>query len=494
MRERSKTYDSLLHTDEDVDLNERLIYFSDYVSYLGSNKISKDPNDPILQITLSAYADELESLLTNDFVNDVTEINPDFELYFDELKKLISALRTNNINDIISILNTTDGIYEFIQEINPRAFSLMSGYFYTEDGSSGVDVKKMLQSYQELNDSAAYNVIDKFAKLFIPESIDVVQMFISEITKFGSVKNLEDYTLQNENAVNDLKKLQSAISILLGIIDANNENNQTGYVNIFRSEIGSELFETLTEEEQNALIQEIGLFKKRLDSLLQTIEFNNSQKMVEQKKISIHMKQKFANLLLNNEHSAIKSQFTKAFDVDLDELISESNFPIGKITDDNFKQYQTAIDKLETRIYEEVAKKGFSKDEIVDKIVKMFNITKLIRPTSTEFTKETEIITDYDQAVYLLRNPEFKKAPLFGQEYCVKLAYTFAHDIETLNIFLNRLHEEVKLNEHLEDENNTDYLHNRTALLNTIAVVLGAAGSGKTNGVSNIFAAMLDDS
>ena len=514
MRTPSEEYNKLLHLDKDVTLGQRFQSFAKYVEYLKTNGIGKDPNDPILQTTLIGYAEELEELLTDEFVEKIdSELYEGFStIVLPFIKELIDALKSNDIDKVIEFLEITDGNYDFLEESDINAFSLLSGVFYNDDQTSGVDVKKMLNAYRDLENGPAYKIVDKFVRLFMPEVGDTVQMFIRELTKFGSVRELESYVLQNESALNDLKKLKSSLPILIEIIDSNNENNLLKYVNILRESAGNSLFETVSEVEQNSIMNELVLFESRLNSLIQTIEYNNSQKMVEQKKISLHMKQKFTNLLLNNEHSVIKSQITRAFDVDLDKLIQESNFPVGEINDSNFKQYQTAVDTLETKLYSEVADKGFSKEEIIDKIIKMFNISNLIRPTSTKFTKDVEVITDYDQAVYLLsiltypshnfnvryrevlQKPEFDRAPLFGQEYCVKLAYTFAHDVEMLNLFVNRLQKEVMANEKLENEENTEYLHNRTPLLNTIAVVLGAAGSGKTAGVSNIFATMLDDS
>lgn len=62
-----------------------------------------------------------------------------------------------------------------------------------------------------------------------------------------------------------------------------------------------------------------------------------------------------------------------------------------------------------------------------------------------------------------------------------------------LNIFLLKIKKLIQDKESSESETSLAYLKSRSTLLNTLVVVLGAAGSGKTAGVSNILANLLDD-
>lgn len=142
--------------------------------------------------------------------------------------------------------------------------------------------------------------------------------------------------------------------------------------------------------------------KVRLDTLINIAENNNAQKIREQKDIAINMRQRFTNLLLNNENSVIKDKFASLFNLDLNQLIAESDFPSGEIKESNFKEFEEASIRLETKIYQLIDDQKLSNSEIVDRITSLFEPTSLITARPTKLARDTEAITDYDQAVYLL--------------------------------------------------------------------------------------------
>lgn len=516
-KEKAETLSKI--SDLDVKLSElnkkyntvfesRFINYSNWLDYLKDKGLYLDPSDPTFKNLLINLADVLEGNFKTEVIEWISKKVPGFEKTF---SSLLQALRESNLDLLSYILEQLEDDSELLKTVitSPDHYAYLTGTFTSDKGSESL--LNLINKMQSLQRPPVYELLEKYVSIFMPEANDIVSVFIEESLKLGSSKSVQDYVLQSESTLNNFKQFRNAIKLLRNIVRSNNENDIWGSVNDIRSKIGSALFETISESETNNLNNELTAILNTVESIIDIAEWSNSQKMTEQKKISLHMKQKFTELLLNNETSLIKEQIQKSFDVDLDDIIANCNFPEGKINDNNYQDYQTAVDKLETDLYVEVSKKGFTKEQIVDKIVEMFNYKNLIRPTSTVFTKDTEVITDYDQAVYLLsilthpsRNfnlkyrellskPEYKKAPLYGQEHCVKLAYSFAQDPEMLNIFLLKIKKLIQDKESSESETSLAYLKSRSTLLNTLVVVLGAAGSGKTAGVSNILANLLDD-
>jgi hypothetical protein len=213
------------------------------------------------------------------------------------------------------------------------------------------------------------------------------------------------------------------------------------------------------------------------------------------------MRQKFISILTDPE-SLIKDKFAAEFGINLEELRSKYNIPLN-VTDENYKDLEDAAIKFETEIFNQIDKLNLTASEIAVKLVNLFNPNDLISGKPTKLSKDPNTkVTDFDQLVYLasiiatpsqnfyaqlkeiISKPEFTNAPIFSQEYAVRVGYSQILNKEIFNNIVEQIH-------YIAQQNSDDeYIKTKTSL-NNILTIYGGAGVGKTKGVAYLLKLML---
>lgn len=511
--------DSFVATNE-AELNTYANSYINFLNYLRTNNLYTDVTDTDLVALMKSYfslngfqpgtaaaewnnrivdyiertegdSDGIESL-TIGFANDLATFQDivskgDIKRIKTAYKNLLSTEGLNMLSDFLGY--ETEGL---LSEILPR----ISGKTFADFINEVSDIKS------EIKTSPAYELLEKFAVSTNGVSQDILNLLLREYDNYLNSDSLEDYIINNKDVLTRLKETSRFIDILNSLVIASIDGGYNSQINKFKQKLAKDLLATVDPETAINMSTDLKAIKIRIDTLVNIAESNNAQKLREQKDIAINMRQKFTNLLLNNENSTIKDKFASLFNIDLDTLIANANFPSEEINESNFKQFEEASIKLETEIYKLVNDQGLSNAEIVDRITSLFSPQSLILGKPTKLARDTTSITDYDQAMYLLSliaypsanfyndlkkvitDESFSKAPIFSQEYAIRLIHATSERKDLFNEFVRSLSE--KANNVSDDF----YVQSKSKLSNFIAT-FGGAGTGKTQGVAYVLRRMM---
>jgi chromosomal replication initiation ATPase DnaA len=179
----------------------------------------------------------------------------------------------------------------------------------------------------------------------------------------------------------------------------------------------------------------------------------------------------------------------------------------SKVSDDDLAKAELLLTRLETKLHEnfqEIYEQHFKgkEDDLMAVLLKQFPIVKgdtksIVECKTSEISDKTKSLTDFDKVVYLtttlaancgeyktklykaINTDDFKFAPLFAQEYPVRLAYAAAKNPALFNAVLNQF-----------KDNNGKLIYPN--LYNTIFIE-GYHGVGKTSATANILNKILLD-
>lgn len=342
------------------------------------------------------------------------------------------------------------------------------------------------------------------------EQTNILDMLTSEINKFGRSNKIFDYVIENSNVELQLKNLESTTkilqSLLIGASDGTNEK-----INKERNRLGKDSLSELSENTKNILLQESNILLDKIQYLLFISEKNKEQKFRVQKDIMTNMRPKFINKLLNDND--FYNKFNSLFFPNDNELLREKwksiigdqNFDI--INEQNYNNYENAVIEFENFLFE----CNFKHSDIESKLISLFGRPSLNLRLSTKMTTNPkEIVTDYDMMMYLAANltsssrnfyidyqqtlsqvhsEKIDIAPIFSQEYSIRIALATYKNKNLFNNLLNYI-QDTKL-----DGYNTfdkDYMLNKTKMKNAI-FYLGGPGTGKSQVVSYFIYKMLGD-
>lgn len=153
---------------------------------------------------------------------------------------------------------------------------------------------------------------------------------------------------------------------------------------------------------------------------------------------------------------------------------------------------------FESKLYDAIKAKGYT--DVAKRVAAMFG-DNLYKMESTRISTNTETLTAYDVAEYLLdistircsdftsrykeilerrKNANPKLAPVVGQELAIRRKVCLSSNPNLYNDFLSELEKQAQ-----NDED--DYVKNKRKLENT-SVTLGGAGTGKTVAIGGIAA------
>lgn len=455
-----------------------------FIEYSENKKWGYSPNDSNV-VDLARRLTEFTDAISKGNLLDIKTL----------YKNLVQGDELNNIIDYINELEMSNG--ETTKEILDNLLPTIGNMSFIDFINQVSDLKS------EIKTSPAYELLQKFAISTNGNSRNLIEILTREYNEFLNSKTLEDYIINDKDSLLRLKETSRLIDVLESLISASIDGGYNSQVNVFRNKLAKNLLAEIDTETAINMLNDLQAVQIRVNTLVTVAENNQAQKLREQKDIAINMRQRFTSLFLDNEHSTIKDKFASIFAIDLDQMIADSEFPTGEVTEENYKEYEEASIKLETSIWKSVNDLGLSDEEIVSRINSLFASDKLLLLQPTKLLKDTTVISDYDQAVYLLTtlaypaqnfynelkqvisSDDFDKAPIFSQEYAIRVAYASNKKRNLFNIFANSLNTLAQSSEDI-------YIRNKISLQNFICT-FGGAGTGKTRGIAYVIKKMMPE-
>lgn len=485
-----------------------------------------------------AYKEEVDNDLAEGAVweRESSRVNTDYDIWFADSSDEETELRTyvkenletfvdkfgrNNqaaiqaYNNVLNALHTRTNLSE--QEIK----EFLSIVIPTLNGKSIVD---FMQEMDSIRANVTYSPIASLLKELWPDfagnNSSVIDLIESEEKRL-STSTLTGYTIDSEEVKKTIVSAKSALDALSALlIGATDKTNAT--VNAFKE---NPISLPVIEDNNAAIIlaNDIDVIKNRLNYLLLRSEHNSMQALKTHERIDKNMRSKILTAVTS---PAFVDSFKKKFkynengvekEIDLKSILDEvtpTNFSFDAIDVIDANVLQSVWAKFGQRVYEEVSKTDFFKNDsiLAENLVSLFdkNIWKLNPGTLSD--KQDEVIAPIDLLTYLMTtlsvpsnamltqyskatmSDKFKFAPVFGQEYAALSAVAYIARPNLFNSALNEIKQiaDTEVFDQISDEHVKTYLKN-LSLLKNFYMVPGGAGTGKTSGVAATVAAMFED-
>ena len=516
---RNILYRPIRIADTNLAFNNYTDSYLGYLEYIKRNNLYLDLIDSDLASILYNWT-QINNLENNDQANwinriqsildsqgiDLEGMDYDIANLSNELIKIVDYIKKNNVQgalehyDYILRSDLSDifsNIYQLdLKNILPTLLpSFGSRSFYDYLG-------EVLNIKSQINTNPIYELIEAASNVAELDNQEVTKLIREEQFNFINSKKVEDFIIRDKHSLDKLKEAVKLIDAISAILDASVDGGFNSKINEFRESLEKELLPIISVQGQINIVSDLARVKNQLITLIDISERNQSQKLREQRDIAINMKSKFISLL-TDDTSILKDRFIKIFGIDLKQLSSDIEIPSSG-EDIDFSQLEQASIALETRIFEAVKNLNLSADEIADKIVSLFDSNELVKSAPTTLSKNPSTeITVYDQMVYIatilstpsqnfykklkeiISSSEFKNAPIFSQEYAVRVAYSQILNKDVFNSII------IKLKDIFQDNPDT-YIKTKSPLFN-FTVVFGGAGVGKTKGVAFLLKKMFED-
>lgn len=516
---RNILYRPIRIADTNLAFNNYTDSYLGYLEYIKRNNLYLDLIDSDLASILYNWT-QINNLENNDQANwinriqsildsqgiDLEGMDDDIANLSNELIKIVDYIKKNNVQGALEhydyilrsdLSDTFSNIYQLdLKNILPTLLpSFGSRSFYDYLG-------EVLNIKSQINTNPIYELIEAASNVAGLDNQEVTKLIREEQFNFINSKKVEDFIIRDKHSLDKLKETVKLIDAISAILDASVDGGFNSKINEFRESLEKELLPIISAQGQINIVSDLARVKNQLITLIDISERNQSQKLREQRDIAINMKSKFISLL-TDDTSILKDRFIKIFGIDLKQLSSDIEIPSSG-EDIDFSQLEQASIALETRIFEAVKNLNLSADEIADKIVSLFDSNELVKSAPTTLSKNPSTeITVYDQMVYIatilstpsqnfykklkeiISSSEFKNAPIFSQEYAVRVAYSQILNKDVFNSII------IKLKDIFQDNPDT-YIKTKSPLFN-FTVVFGGAGVGKTKGVAFLLKKMFED-
>lgn len=516
---RNILYRPIRIADTNLAFNNYTDSYLGYLEYIKRNNLYLDLIDSDLASILYNWT-QINNLENNDQANwinriqsildsqgiDLEGMDDDIANLSNELIKIVDYIKKNNVQGALEhydyilrsdLSDTFSNIYQLdLKNILPTLLpSFGSRSFYDYLG-------EVLNIKSQINTNPIYELIEAASNVAELDNQEVTKLIREEQFNFINSKKVEDFIIRDKHSLDKLKETVKLIDAISAILDASVDGGFNSKINEFRESLEKELLPIISVQGQINIVSDLARVKNQLITLIDISERNQSQKLREQRDIAINMKSKFISLL-TDDTSILKDRFIKIFGIDLKQLSSDIEIPSSG-EDIDFSQLEQASIALETRIFEAVKNLNLSADEIADKIVSLFDSNELVKSAPTTLSKNPSTeITVYDQMVYIatilstpsqnfykklkeiISSSEFKNAPIFSQEYAVRVAYSQILNKDVFNSII------IKLKDIFQDNPDT-YIKTKSPLFN-FTVVFGGAGVGKTKGVAFLLKKMFED-
>ena len=354
---------------------------------------------------------------------------------------------------------------------------------------------------EAIREQLLFSPLNNLLKIFQSEfggDITIADLINKEMYNLASRPYMDEYIIGNAKIKDELKHALQLLNAIRAIVNgAYSGLNERA--NKLRKDDAPQLA-ILGEKAGTILMNDIVALQKKIQVLLNLDENNSAQKLRVHKESEMKMKPMFVKYLIDS-----KDAFQDQFGIDIQALWDESDTnDIGyeHINDLNWAAFEATRVLFESKLYDAIKAKGYT--DIAKRVAAMFgkNIYKM---ESTRISTNTEVLTAYDVAEYLLdivsiRCSDFtsrykevlerrktdgspKLAPVVGQEFAIRRDVCYAANPTLYNAFLEELHT-------LAQNDTDEYVKNKRLLRNT-SLALGGAGTGKTVAIGGISADIL---
>lgn len=369
-----------------------------------------------------------------------------------------------------------------------------------------VGTQSIVDFMKEMDDIRKDILYSPFSDLFnqltvelTGEKMPILDLVKSEELRLGSVQSLQDYTIENPLAVQQLENAQQLLDIFTGMVSGAYDGlNATA--NKYRKQLQKPTLGILSDHSAKLIGDEILALKNRITTLLQIGKDNGQNKLTIQKKIAANMRPKFAKTLLNPLYSDVIKEAT-GIDLaqEFEDNVKPDSWDWNDINESNYTDKEETFIKFESLVYDKLY--NLTEDQLDTLYDKLLTIDTAKMVSSKLTDNKDEKLSSYDLAVYLttlmsldsndyyaklksiIESPDFNVAPLYGQEFDVRTSVAAALHPARFNKLLDKLKSIKDL---------PDVIKNKTPLYNT-SFIFGGAGVGKTVVMARLISKMVDD-
>lgn len=501
--------------------------FNEYLDILNSRIIaaSQAKGEDDVSYEVERWQDQLNGdsqsdQWITDELGEQSDIHDDVK---DELQTFIDNFGINNqvatqaLKNIKNILRTRtklsdEQIQEFFDVVLPKY---------------GIDnITSFMSNIDSIRSKITYSPILELLKEFYFDysgtKTKVLDLIETEEKKLANSESLADYEIDNEQTKNDFSTIKSILDIIGAIIlGATDKTNAT--INAFKKNP-----KHLVELENKVGVifgNDIDVIQGRLGYLTAISDMNHQRALKIHERIDKNMRSKIIKTLIS---PVFVASFEKVYKykvgdiergINLKEIwdrIAPVSFDLDSINLMDPKKLQELWTAFEQEIYNEMQKVEFINDvdKMSDTLLSLFGddiwqmaSTKLT-DDPTEIIQPIEILKELASIISLPSNafytayknattkPSFKFAPVFGQEYAVRLVTSAMANSKLWNTLLDKLFARATKNVFSkvtgEDaDRRRRYLENLSKLKNFF-MIPGGAGTGKSTGIAGTIAAMFE--
>lgn len=320
-----------------------------------------------------------------------------------------------------------------------------------------------------------------------------------------TLDDVDHFQIHDDVTINNLEELSALISIVAGIV----ESSKPGEFNSVVNSVHKADKIVLENNESVEILSGFRLLSDRINLMLKINENNRMSQKQMQKRIYYNMRERMLKSILDTD---IKEKINSEFEIDLQQLYDSCGFP--EVTNEStFKEYERAAIEFETKLRDLLYEKHKTNRNILEKVYKVFGSKMFVGSLTTFDDKQDNIVGDVDKSLYFLHilafpSAEYAKAykkfvennskiaPLYPQEYAVKLAYAFAKNsqfLKDLGELMNSKNEDFVNSLSGLDADDISYLKSKKFLKNFVPAILGGAGVGKTQAMLYTLFTLLGD-
>lgn len=439
-----------------------------------------DSNSEDLSPIISSWA-EISKALSNSDLDGAIQI---YEQLVDTVKNQVQSLEEGTFSEGLKL--HAEGVKmseeDFIKQIFPKIGKKSFIDFLTEVKQTKAQFKK----------SPVYDIIQLLNELEGgPENL--LNTLDEQILNYLRGDSTADYFIKDPKVTQRLERLEGLLRIARGINFAHVEGGFNYRVNSFREGLEKELFGVVDRATSVELDSELERMHRQVVTLLACARMNEARVLGGQKDIELNMRDKLFEDI-HNPAGILGKAMSAKFDIDLEDILRQSGYDSASSPEEKL----AAQVSFETILYQHVRrsaeKKGWTEQDIANKIVECFgDPMEIMKGKTTNLSAKSDIVvTDHDKFVHLTMllaapsqnfHAEFKKriesattlAPTYAQEYSTRLMWSKVKNPTLFNLTLQSLVSKIP-------ESASKYLKTK-AVLHSVHTY-GGAGVGKSRGTA----------
>lgn len=426
------------------------------------------------------------------------------DTFFNELqngvKRFNSAVQTD-ITEALNVYRELISLFDKQPALKDKAEDYLKQILPDINGLSIVDYIQDVQKAKEnVKSSSILSLLNDFMVAVNGEPVKLLTLINKEKQRLLDKHTIDDYVIEDETTE---KQIAETIGYL-NVLEAMLEGAYSGLNESINNTSKIYKLAVIGENSKNIFNSEIDTLRSELATLSYISALNKSKRLSIHQKVEANMRPKFITKL-----DEYLTSFKEKLNIGLEPLkqkyFGELNLKNADIS--NWKDYEPKIIGFETELGQSLrAEYNKNPDTYLDKLINLVPKDIWQRITSNLTDDPKEIITGFDELIYLLiltaidstefyskykerviDNDDYNFAPILGQEQAVKLTYAFNKNPE----LFNKINE--KIANLVPDEAKKDkYMANKPSLPNMIKI-MGAAGSGKTSATDSAIYQMFND-